>query len=41
MSNILEGPSPDEMKAGEVYRLVYKGKTRVGEVRLELKKVSE
>jgi hypothetical protein len=41
MSNILEGPHPDEMKAGETYRLVYRGKTRLGETRLELKKVSK
>lgn len=41
MTNILEGPHPDEMKAGETYKLVYKGKTRIGEVRLELKKMSK
>jgi hypothetical protein len=26
MSNVLEGPNPDEMKAGETYKLVYKAK---------------
>lgn len=39
MSNILEGPNPDEMKAGETYRVVYRGETRIGEKRLELEKV--
>ncbi len=41
MTNILEGPHPDEMRPGETYRLVYKGRTRIGEVQLELKKVGK
>ena len=40
-TNILEGQHPDEMKTGETYRLVYKGKTRIGEVRLGLKRVTK
>jgi hypothetical protein len=39
MSNVLEGPNPDEMKAGETYRVVCRGETRIGEKRLELEKV--
>ena len=41
MSNVLEGLNPDEMKAGETYRVVYRGENRIGETRRELGKVEE
>ena len=41
MSNVLEGPNPDEIKAGEIYKVVDMGLTQAGETSLAFEKVEQ
>lgn len=39
MTNTLEGPDPDDMKAGEIYKIVDQDKTKAGDRMLSMEKV--